>query len=47
MSEEINSALDPQKVEGILDIVENKAGSLLDPKRGGKTTPWIRMFQGT
>lgn len=39
MSEEIKSALDPQKVEGLLDIVENKAGSLLDPKRGGKTTP--------
>jgi transcription termination factor Rho len=27
------------EVEGILDLNENKAGVLLDPKRGGKTTP--------
>ena len=27
------------QVEGILDINENKSGVLLDPARGGKTTP--------
>lgn len=39
MSEEKDSAPDPKQVEGMLDIVENKAGVLLDPSRGGKTTP--------
>ena len=39
MSEEQDSAPDPKQVEGMLDIVENKAGVLLDPSRGGKTTP--------
>ena len=39
MSEEKEDAPDPLQVEGMLDIVENKAGTLLDPKRGGKTTP--------
>ena len=36
MSEEQDSAPDPKQVEGMLDIVENKAGVLLDPSRGGK-----------
>ena len=39
MSEEINNAPEPAQVEGMLDLVENKAGVLLDPNRGGKTTP--------
>ena len=39
MSEEKQSAPDPKQVEGMLDIVENKAGILLDPLRGGKTSP--------
>ncbi|MEC7802657.1 MAG: transcription termination factor Rho [Verrucomicrobiota bacterium] len=39
MSEEKQSAPDPKQVEGMLDIVDNKAGILLDPLRGGKTSP--------
>jgi transcription termination factor Rho len=39
MSEEKDSAPDQKQVEGILDLVENKSGVLLDPTRGGKTTP--------
>ena len=39
MSELKQSAPDPKQVEGMLDIVENKAGILLDPLRGGKTSP--------
>ena len=39
MSEEKNNAPEPEQVEGMLDLVENKAGVLLDPNRGGKTTP--------
>ena len=39
MSEEKNNASDPEQVVGMLDLVENKAGVLLDPNRGGKTTP--------
>ena len=39
MSEVKQSAPDPKQVEGMLDIVENKAGILLDPLRGGKTSP--------
>ena len=39
MSEEKDNAPDPEQVEGMLDLVENKAGVLLDPNRGGKTTP--------
>ena len=39
MSEEKDPAPDPKQVEGILDLIENKSGVLLDPKRGGKTTP--------
>lgn len=39
MSEEKQIAPDPMQVEGMLDIVDNKAGILLDPLRGGKTSP--------
>ena len=39
MSEVKQSAPDPKQVEGMLDIVDNKAGILLDPLRGGKTSP--------
>ena len=39
MSEEQNIAPVPKQVEGMLDLVENKAGVLLDPSRCGKTTP--------
>ena len=39
MSEDKNNAPEPEQVEGMLDLVENKAGVLLDPNRGGKTTP--------
>ena len=45
MSEEKQSAPDPKQVEGMLDIVDNKAGILLDPLRGGKTSPWILMLR--
>jgi len=39
MSEPDNTAPELLKVEGVLDLGESKTGSLLDPKRGGKTTP--------
>ena len=39
MSEPDNTVPELLKVEGLLDLGENKTGSLLDPKRGGKTTP--------
>ena len=44
MSEEKNNAPEPEQVEGMLDLVENKAGVLLDPNRGGKTTPTTLMY---
>ena len=36
-----NNQPDPEllQVEGILDLTDNKSGVLLDPSRGGKTTP--------
>lgn len=36
-----NNQADPEllQVEGILDLTDNKSGVLLDPSRGGKTTP--------
>ena len=39
MSVNKDIAPDPKQVEGMLDLVESKAGVLLDPSRGGKTTP--------
>ena len=39
MSDKEQSGQNLLEVEGILDLNENKAGVLLDPKRGGKTTP--------
>ncbi len=39
MSETNSTAPETIEVEGLLDINENKSGILLDPKRGGKTTP--------
>ncbi|NDH16298.1 MAG: transcription termination factor Rho, partial [Opitutae bacterium] len=39
MSENEQTESDTLQVEGILDILENKSGVLLDPARGGKTTP--------
>lgn len=36
-----NNQPDPEllQVEGVLDLTDNKSGVLLDPSRGGKTTP--------
>ena len=39
MSENEHTESNTLPVEGILDINENKSGVLLDPTRGGKTTP--------
>ena len=39
MSENNKSPHDLLQVEGILEPTQNKSGGLLDPKRGGKTTP--------
>ena len=39
MSENERTESDALQVEGLLDIIENKSGVLLDPARGGKTTP--------
>ena len=39
MSEKKVNAPDQKQVEGMLDLTENKSGILLDPSRGGKTTP--------
>ena len=39
MSENNQSDQELLQVEGILDLNENKSGVLLDPSRGGKTTP--------
>ena len=39
MSENEHTESDALQVEGLLDINENKSGVLLDPSRGGKTTP--------
>ena len=39
MSEHEQTGQNLLEVEGILDLNENKTGVLLDPKRGGKTTP--------
>ena len=39
MSDKEQSSQNLLEVEGILDLNENKAGVLLDTKRGGKTTP--------
>ena len=39
MSENNKSPHDLLQVEGILEPTQNKSGVLLDPKRGGKTTP--------
>lgn len=39
MSEHEQTDQNLLKVEGILELNENKTGVLLDPKRGGKTTP--------
>ena len=39
MSEHVQTDQNLLKVEGILELNENKTGVLLDPKRGGKTTP--------
>ncbi|MFL2914222.1 MAG: transcription termination factor Rho [Opitutales bacterium] len=39
MSEHVQTDQNLLKVEGILELSENKTGVLLDPKRGGKTTP--------
>ncbi len=39
MSENEQTDQNLLKVEGILELNENKTGVLLDPKRGGKTTP--------
>ena len=39
MSEDISQAPETIEVEGLLILNDNKSGSLLDPKRGGKTTP--------
>ncbi len=39
MSENEHTESNTLQIEGILDINENKSGVLLDPARGGKTTP--------
>ena len=39
MSENTTSAPETIEVEGLLDLNENKSGNLIDPMRGGKTTP--------
>lgn len=39
MSENEQTSQNYLEVEGILELNENKTGVLLDPKRGGKTTP--------
>jgi len=39
MSENQSTESGALQVEGLLDITENKSGVLLDPARGGKTTP--------
>ena len=39
MSENIPQAPETIEVEGLLILNDNKSGSLLDPQRGGKTTP--------
>lgn len=39
MGENIQNEPNLLQVEGILDLNENKSGVLLDPNRGGKTTP--------
>ena len=39
MSEHEQTGQNLLEVEGILDLNENKTGVLLDPQRGGKTTP--------
>ncbi len=39
MSENEHSGSDALQVEGLLDLNENKSGVLLDPSRGGKTSP--------
>ena len=39
MSENEHTESNTLPIEGILDINENKSGVLLDPARGGKTTP--------
>ena len=48
MSENEHTESNTLPIEGILDINENKSGVLLDPARGGKTTPNDPFFaQGT
>ena len=39
MSDNEQASQDLLEVEGILELNENKTGVLLDPERGGKTTP--------
>ena len=39
MSDSSSTSPETVEVEGLLDINENKSGVLLDPTRGGKTTP--------
>ena len=39
MSESNQTAPETVEVEGLLALNENKSGTLLDPSRGGKTTP--------
>jgi transcription termination factor Rho len=39
MSEDIPQAPETIEVEGLLILNDNKSGSLLDPQRGGKSTP--------
>ena len=39
MSDNEQASQDLLEVEGILELNDNKTGVLLDPERGGKTTP--------
>ena len=39
MSETNSSAPETIEVEGLLELNDNKSGCLLEPARGGKTTP--------
>ncbi len=45
MSDKEQNGQNLLEVEGILDLNESKAGVLLDPKRGGKTTRLTLLCQ--